>query len=232
MCHDYLSYYFFESVFLEDDLVVVDFLVVADLAEVFFAAGSFVSFFAFACFFSFGASSASGASSTTTGAGAAFASSTLRSSPGRPMKSTSRRVYCWRCPPRTRMRFLGRYLNRSILGPLVWSTTVTLTRMSATVGVPTSTSSPSAISRTRSKSNLLPASTGRRSTSMVRPSMARYCLPPLSTIANLIFSPVIHFTVCLRVFVFVMERHSAQTVACERGSWGFDVFRQTTTPES
>src|SRR5512143_1085535 len=85
------------------------------------------------------------------------------------------------------MRFFGRYLNRSILGPLVWSTTVTLTRMSPTVGVPTITSSPSAISRTRSTSNFLPASTGRRSTSMVCPSMARYCLPPLSTIANLIF---------------------------------------------
>src|SRR5512142_2359996 len=84
------------------------------------------------------------------------------------------------------MRFLGRYLNRSILGPLIWSTTVTLTRISLTVGVPTSTSSPSAISSTRSTSNFLPASTGRRSTSMVRPSTARYCLPPLSTIANLI----------------------------------------------
>jgi hypothetical protein len=31
MCHDYLSYFFFVSVFLEDDLVVV-----AALAEVFF----------------------------------------------------------------------------------------------------------------------------------------------------------------------------------------------------
>src|SRR5688572_33295984 len=58
--------------------------------------------------------------------------------------------------------------------------------MSLTVGVPTRISSPSAMSKTRSKSNLLPASTGRRSTSMVRPSTARYCLPPLSTIANLI----------------------------------------------
>src|SRR5215216_2599556 len=85
------------------------------------------------------------------------------------------------------MRFFGRYLNRSILGPLVWSTTVTLTSISLTIGVPTMTSSPSAISRMRSMSNLLPASTGRRSTSMVRPSIARYCLPPLSIIANLIF---------------------------------------------
>src|SRR6266496_1538087 len=84
------------------------------------------------------------------------------------------------------MRFFGRYLNRSSLGPLIWSTTVTLTRMSLTVGVPTRISSSSAMSRTRSKSNFLPVSMGRRSTSMVRPSMARYCLPPLSIIANLI----------------------------------------------
>src|SRR3989304_5907760 len=58
--------------------------------------------------------------------------------------------------------------------------------MPLTVGIPIMTSSPSAISRMRSKSNFLPASTGRRSPSMVRPSAARYCLPPLSTIANLI----------------------------------------------
>src|SRR6185503_15760561 len=178
MCHDYLSYFF--SVFLSV-----------------FLAGAFLED-AFACRFSFGASSTTGVSSTTTGAASAFSASRLRSSSGRPMKSICNRVYCWRCPPRTRMRFLGRYLNRSSLGPLTWSTTVTLTRISLTVGVPTRISSPSAISKTRSTSNLLPVSTGRRSTSMVRPSTARYCLPPLSTIANLIFSPVIHFTVYLR----------------------------------
>src|SRR5688572_12260378 len=51
----------------------------------------------------------------------------------------------------------------------------------------------------RSKPNFLPVSTARRSTSMVRPSMTRYCLPPLSTIAYFIYySPVIHFAACPR----------------------------------
>src|SRR5688572_20740781 len=92
------------------------------------------------------------------------------------------------------MRFFGRYLNEITLGPLKCSTTVAETKMSLTAGVPIMNVSPSPMNRTRDRSNFLPTSWARRSTSMVEPSTARYCLPPLSTIANLIlFSPVIHF---------------------------------------
>src|SRR5512136_270050 len=71
--------------------------------------------------------------------------------------------------------------------PLKCSITFVHTGLSLTSGVPTVMFSPSASSRICSSLIFAPGSTGRRSTSSVPPSTARYCLPPLSTIAYFIF---------------------------------------------
>src|SRR5581483_8936206 len=67
-------------------------------------------------------------------------------------------------------------------------------------------SSPSAINNVR-RSTCAPSLADRRSTSIVLPSTALYCLPPLSTIAYLIFSPVIHFAEWLAGFLQPSPAH-------------------------
>src|SRR3990172_1329932 len=84
------------------------------------------------------------------------------------------------------------------------------------VGVPTCTLPSSTSKRTESNITCEPTVSCRRSTSMVDPSTARYCLPPASTIAYFISSNLqssLHHT---------SRGHSAGV----RGSWGYKPLPQ------
>src|SRR4051794_4735252 len=72
----------------------------------------------------------------------------------------------------------------TILSPRWCSATVATTFAPATTGVPMRTSAPSPPTiSTRSSSTSLPASADRSSTSIVCPTLTRYCLLPVSTTA-------------------------------------------------
>src|SRR6202142_3975182 len=117
-------------------LYLVDFLVEED----FFAAGffpfgeapaaAFSGFFAadlLSTFFdAFSPGTSAGIAFPVSGFSTGSTFSTLRGSPGLPMKATDSREYCCRCPPLTRMRFFGLYLNRKTFSPRKCSTTVAL----------------------------------------------------------------------------------------------------------
>src|SRR5450759_5152659 len=81
---------------------------------------------------------------------------------------------------------LGSVTEDINLGPFSVPITSVLTVAPLTVGAPTEMSGPSTTSRTLSRFTWAPASTTRRSTSIMEPSTALYCLPPASRIAYFI----------------------------------------------
>src|SRR5258707_2428426 len=121
MSHFYLSLYLL-------DFFGVDFFAGALPGVAVFFAGAFASaFFSLAGLLSGFSSLVFGSALDFFATGFASALTTWRDSPGLPMKSTISLVYCWRCPPRTRIRFFGLYLKRTTFSPRKCSMTVALT---------------------------------------------------------------------------------------------------------
>src|SRR5690242_1328852 len=74
-----------------------------------------------------------------------------------------------------------------IFSPRPSRITVVITRAFATVGEPTSVLSSVETSSTRSSATSLPGSAGNSSTSTVWPGVTRYCLPPVSITAYMVW---------------------------------------------
>src|SRR5690606_19081849 len=95
--------------------------------------------------------------------------------------STSSLVSSERCPRRRRYPFFGRYLKTRSFSPRRCSVTFASTFTFSRSDPVTTASSPRNI--TARRLTLSPSPTGRRSTTSTVPFSARYCLPPVSTIA-------------------------------------------------
>src|SRR5665811_1167010 len=100
----------------------------------------------------------------------------------RPILSIDRRVSALRNPFLRLKPRLGLNLKIMSLGPRRCSTTVAVTA----AGFTSSNCAPSSPEiRTASSSTVAPSSAVMRSTTSSRPTSARYCFPPISTMANI-----------------------------------------------